>query len=224
MGDALRSETIALACGSLCYAPFPLACANESLHWAQLLTSALLGFGAGLLWVAQGSLLTACTTEADRGRWSGLFWASFMGGNAAGNFSSSALVRETSVSTMFIVLSAVAALSSVSFMLLVRPRRTVVIVTTDPAIDGGHAVLLQEQAPAQTLMGDLRTLWAVLFQRQTLCLLPILLFIGAENAFWGGEFASLVSSLGAADSVGTVVCGRCPSNRAHSIAHTRNAR
>ena len=92
----------------------------------------MLGVGAGLLWVAQGSLLTACTTDANRGRWSGIFWASFMGGNAAGNISSSALIDclggdKSAVSTMFVVMAAIAALSSLSFALLVKnghPVRT----------------------------------------------------------------------------------------------------
>ena len=221
--DSLRSETVALACGSLMYAPFPLVCAARHLRWAQLLGSVVLGCGAGLLWVAQGSLLTACTTEANRGRWSGVFWAAFMAGNAAGNFSSAALVRATSVSTMFVVLSGVAALSSVCFAALVRPRRTVRLATgRDDGDDGGasaHADLLHDAAalPAQSVGDDLRALGGVLARRETLCLLPLLLFIGAENAFWGGEFASLVSRLGAADSVGLVVGSLALADMAASV-------
>ena len=177
--DLLRSEATALAVGSVMYAPFPLACADTSLHGAQLAASAVLGLGAGLLWVAQGSLLTACTTEANRGRWSGIFWAAFMGGNAAGNLTSAAIVRHSSVSTMFFVLAGFAVLSSASFLLLVRPRRTLL------AAGGGDAILLPQQEDALHAAGlsrDLRTLGQVLFRRETLSLLPALLFIGAENA------------------------------------------
>ena len=203
MPERLRAETFALAFSAFLYAPFPLACANESMHWAQLLASAVLGLGAGLLWVAQGSVLTACTTPANRGRWSGVFWASFMAGNAVGNFSSSAIVAHTSVSTMFVVLSGVAALSSLSFFVLVRPRRP---SASTVSLEGGREILLPPRPtePA-SLCTDLRTLLSVLRHRATLSLLPILLFIGAENAFWGGEFPGLVSQLGGADSVGLVI-------------------
>ena len=71
--ESLQAETRALALASFLYCPFMAACARTSAHGAQLATSALLGLAAGLLWVAQGSLLTASTTSENRGRWSGVF-------------------------------------------------------------------------------------------------------------------------------------------------------
>lgn len=195
---SLRAETRALAMTSLLYAPFLVTCADASQHRLQLATSAILGCAAGLLWVAQGSLLTACTTASNRGRWSGTFWAMFMAGNAVGNLSAAAIVSATSVSTMFLVLAGVCVLSSLLFLLLVRPRRMVLSSVgdyADPlvAANGRRGADVVDDDDSASLRNDLRELLQALRQRESLSLLPLLLFIGAENAFWSGEFATLAS-------------------------------
>jgi MFS family permease len=122
--DPLLGEVVGLTVGSVLYAPFIAACSSVSLHWGQMVGSALLGLAAGVLWVAQGSFLTALCTEANRGRWSGFFFASFMLGNAAGNFATAGLVSSDSVSTstLFLVLAGVAMFSSVCFGVLTPAR------------------------------------------------------------------------------------------------------
>ena len=196
---SLRAESRALAMTSLLYAPFMLACADASQHRLQLATSAILGCAAGLLWVAQGSLLTASTTAANRGRWSGTFWATYMAGNSVGNFSAAAIVGATSVSTMFLVLAGVCVLSSGLLAVLVRPRRmppSFVDTYANPLVRGdrdGGGDGDDDDRDRASLFEDLRELLRALWRRESLSLLPLLIFIGAENAFWSGEFASLAS-------------------------------
>ena len=246
---SLRAEARALAMASLLYVPFMVACSDASRHHLQLATSAILGCAAGLLWVAQGSLLTASTTASNRGRWSGTFWAMFMAGNSLGNFSAAAIVGATSVSTMFLVLAGVCLLSSMLLVLLVRPRRMVPsfidayadpLVSSDRGGGGGNNNggggggggsggdgSGGDNDDSASLFDDLQELLRALCQRESLSLLPLLIFIGAENAFWSGEFASLASRFkggagGASLAAGTLAAAEIAASLVAGVAVDRD--
>jgi len=169
--------------------------------------SALIGLGAGILWVAQGSLLTACCSETDRGRWSGIFWASFMGGNAAGNFATAALESTDAVSNsaLFLVLAAVAACSSFCFAVLTQKHgfmssgRLWSSFSLDSCKSTDKAELLTEMGQNvkrgdedESLGKDVHELLVVFAKPQLLVLAPLLLFIGSEQAFWSGAFTGII--------------------------------
>lgn len=73
--------------GGACYGIFMTAqltyfgTGGSSGHFAMLVVFAagVNGFGASLLWTAQGNLLAAASNEENRGSRAGLFWALFMG-------------------------------------------------------------------------------------------------------------------------------------------------
>ena len=224
----LRAETAGLVVGSLCYAPFIASCAVSSLHWGQMVGSVILGIGAGLLWVSQGSLLTACCTESNRGVWAGRFWAAFMGGNAIGNFAGSAIASIFSVSTLFLVLAAVTVISGVVFGVMVRPRAvnrieagTITDAATNTDREHGSRQDSKLTSPllsspkdtptepptacAASFLEDMRHLGRIFKKPSLFLLIPLLFFIGAENAFWGGAFPELLKELGMGGSVGLVM-------------------
>ena len=125
--DLLRAESVGLVVGAMLYVPLLVACAFREQTAAQMIGSVLLGVGAGILWVSEGSLLNASCTESNRGRWSGIFWGSFMTGSAAGNFVTAFLLSgaggfDVKSSTLFYIFAAVAAVSVLCFAVLVRPR------------------------------------------------------------------------------------------------------
>lgn len=43
-----------------------------------ILTAGILGAGAGLLWVSQGSYISECANDANKGFFNSFFWAMFM--------------------------------------------------------------------------------------------------------------------------------------------------
>lgn len=240
--STLRAETIALTAGSLCYAPYIASCAFPHLHAAQMVSSCVLGVGAGMLWVAQGSLLTASCTEENRGLWAGRFWGSFMAGNGIGNFSASLIEAAVPLSTLFLILAAVTGLSTVFFAALVRPRRgggddegpgsaarggavggtesMYAPLEGGDVLDVEHVVEITascaEEAPhggcrggcsrqLSLFAGDLRQLGRVFREAPLALMIPLLLFIGAENAFWGGTYPLLLTHLGMEKKVGFVL-------------------
>ena len=240
-GGRLVAETFGLVLGSALYAPFLAACSIVTLHWGQLVGSALLGVGAGILWVSQGSLLNASCTEANRGRWSGIFWACFMSGNACGNFVTALLIRYVagvSNSTVFLILAAVAALSSVLFAVLVRARpagespsalsvataasdvgflssdhddktESLLLIPVAAAVDEFESELHESASTSEvttpdSLLNDVRELLAVFVKPDVLVLLPVLLFIGAENSFWSGAYNGILGDAWGAEAVALV--------------------
>ena len=258
--DSLQAETRALILGSALYAPFLVACSfgpSSTLLWLQLATSAVLGGGAGLLWVSQGSLLTASTTPSNRGRWSGLFWSSFMSGNACGNFATAFVLHKMSISNVFLSFAGLTLVSSCLFWALVRPRTmgkegegrhllataagdggddsgdngrvvchgpsTISSAAGDGGNDSGdngtrvmgHGPSTTSStspspppptAPPSSLKQDLALLLrASCCIPQTRALIPLLLFIGCENSFWGGAFPEIIGAIHGKEAVALVL-------------------
>lgn len=82
-----------LVLGSLCYAVYigsfifaAMGTLNHNLIRGLILASAALnGFGASILWVAQGRYVSECATEQNMGKFNAIFWAIYMGSNLVGN-------------------------------------------------------------------------------------------------------------------------------------------
>jgi len=44
----------------------------------SIFTAAINGFGAGILWVAQGKYISQCASDLNKGLFNSYFWAFFM--------------------------------------------------------------------------------------------------------------------------------------------------
>jgi hypothetical protein len=122
-----------------------------------------------------------------------------MAGNAAGNFAAAGVIEFTSVSDSFLVMGCVGVLSSLCFATCVRRRPEPALVPSAAASLDRPLVGARDEADGDeedSLRRDLSELGMVLRHGATRALLPLLLFIGAENAFWSGDFASIASRLG----------------------------
>lgn len=115
---------------------------KESVYIASLVkiivplvyaTSVVIGFGAAILWVAQGAFLTKCSDESTRGRNSGIFWGIFqLSGTSGynvrsncsgiiGNFSAYFILDfNEPPSVLFLVLT-VCGICGVIVLLILRP-------------------------------------------------------------------------------------------------------
>ncbi|KAF6769694.1 hypothetical protein AHF37_12294 [Paragonimus kellicotti] len=60
--------------GALCYLVF-VATFMEPRAWSLYLGSIINGFGAAVLWTAQGAFVTSCSTESNVARNFSIFWA-----------------------------------------------------------------------------------------------------------------------------------------------------
>jgi hypothetical protein len=51
-----------------------------------LITAAINGAGAGILWTAQGKFISECACDENKGFFNSYFWAIFIGSQVIGNF------------------------------------------------------------------------------------------------------------------------------------------
>jgi len=215
----LVAERYALTLGALCYAPFFAACATD-MALLQLATSGVLGIGAALLWVAQGSVLTAVSSPSHRERDAGVFWVGYMGGSAVGNIAAYLIKRSFPLEVFFLVMSCVCMLGAVALFCTLDPYAVPPPVKTSAPLDGTfphpdpqaetptqsaaygelgeedpvratEAVLTWRDVP-HLARRDVRALGRTLTIRSVMLVLPMLMFIGFENSFWAGEFTLLL--------------------------------
>ena len=82
---ARLGDRCTLVVGSLCYAVWILSLLRPNQEWLVLLASAVIGFGAAILWVAQGSYLTSFGDTTNRDVLAGTFWGIYQCSGVLGN-------------------------------------------------------------------------------------------------------------------------------------------
>eukprot|EP00939_MAST-03C_sp_MAST-3C-sp1_P000569 g569.t1 len=149
-----------------------------------LFSSALLGFGAAVLWTAQGVFLTANTTSARRGRDSGIFWALLQMRLIIGNaFAYHALadvkvgeIQVSSARTFFFEMMCLGSIGVAIFFFLKDTGG-------DAGVSDGCGHLSASLRKMQSLVAT--------SPMRLLCLISI--YSGLVLTFWSGKFFSIVS-------------------------------
>ena len=104
----LGASCYLLFMGSLAYGSTPLI----------LACSAVNGFGASLLWVSVGGFMTKCSTNADRGFNTGVFWSIFQMSLIIGNVVAYFMINYFTATELFIVFTIIGAIGTCMLLLL----------------------------------------------------------------------------------------------------------
>jgi len=168
--------------------------------------AALNGFGASILWTAQGTYLTKCSPDDSLlGRNSGIFFGIFQLNQVFGNLISGVLLLRWSNHTviLWIVFTSIAGLATASFLLL-QPVST---FETDP-------VPVQETS----ILKRLTAMLSILKRKTFLLLLFLMIYSGMSQTFFFGVFTKQISDkssvgfvmtcFGAANVLGSFTFGR----------------
>jgi MFS family permease len=96
---------------------------NKTFIQAMLIvTAAINGIGAGILWVAQGNFVSCCACDENLGFLHMYFWAFFMGSQISGNVIAGAVLESgADKTTLFIVFAILAVVGSCTFLLSKAP-------------------------------------------------------------------------------------------------------
>lgn len=89
-----------------------------------ILSAAVNGFGAGILWVAQGKYMSDCCNQTNKGFFMSYFWAWFMMSQVFGNLIAALVLGNGSQSTYYITMSVISFCGSMTFLLLRKPIKT----------------------------------------------------------------------------------------------------
>jgi len=86
------------------------------------ITAVLNGFGAAILWLAEGKYVAACASDKNKGLFNGTFWAIFMSSYSVGYLMSAfVIVRVKNLSVFFSIMTIITVCSSLFFLLLRKP-------------------------------------------------------------------------------------------------------
>lgn len=146
------------------------------------LFSALLGFGAAVLWAAQGKFLSINSTEETMSRNTNVFWGLFQSCLIWGNliiihqFSSLTIITKPTRTSLFIILTVVSGVGVLGVIFL-RKRKQLVAV--------------EEEIKSQPLKIFKRS-FQIMFSKDMLLLSVIFLYTGIELAY----LSVLVTSVG----------------------------
>ncbi|KAI5698755.1 hypothetical protein M8J75_011649 [Diaphorina citri] len=179
---SITGPRVAMVIGSLCYGFFIASFLVPSTVLLYI-ASGVVGFGAAILWAAQGSYLTLNSDSATIQRNSGIFWAMFQVSMFAGNifvslvFAGKTHIDAASRSLVFTVLTS---LSGLGVILLVCLR---------PAVrQDGELVSRNNTGPLEAL----KTSFKLFTSRNMILLSAMFFYSGLETCFYSGVYGSSI--------------------------------
>jgi len=95
---------------------------RQLIESAILIAAAINGFGASILWVAQGQYISNCANNENKGQFNSVFWALFMAAGIVGNLMAAYVIVSVDQSTFYIVITFICIASSLFFLLLRKPN------------------------------------------------------------------------------------------------------
>ncbi|KAF8318018.1 MFS general substrate transporter [Clavulina sp. PMI_390] len=183
---------------------------TQNNSWFLVLSGAILGITAALLWSAQGAIMMAYPLEKDKGKAFGIFWAIFQLGSFVG------AVIALAINIRSGGLSAVATSTYIAFLIIIfiGVASTVLLVPPNKIIraDGSIVKLEASSTPAE----EIKNMISVLKDWRMAALLPMFFasnwfyaYQGAVNAFYfDGPTRALNATLeGAGAIIGALMIG-----------------
>ena len=88
----------------------------------NIVAAAINGFGASILWVAQGKYIALCANDQNKGMFNGIFWAFYMSSQVFGNLMGAFVLGSLTKFTFYCVMSGLCIGASSIFLLLTKPQ------------------------------------------------------------------------------------------------------
>jgi hypothetical protein len=80
------------------------------------------GFGAAILWVAQGNYISQCAYQGNKGTYNAVFWFFYMGSHIVGNILAAFVIVNVSQVQFYIIMTLICLGSSLMFLRLKQPK------------------------------------------------------------------------------------------------------
>jgi MFS family permease len=204
-----------LVLGSLCYAVWIASLTRADNQWLVLGASVVIGFGAAILWVAQGSYLTSFGDSTNRSVLAGTFWSIYQCSGVMGNGGAYFVLNSIGGddnSGLYAVGLALSVFASLVFFCLTplvkdasweadeqasllrsQARATAGSIEVN-RMDGYEtdesSTILDDSPNAFAPVEEFKKEWAEISAKKMefLCLSPLLFLTGYELAFVSGEF------------------------------------
>ncbi|KAL7420594.1 hypothetical protein Q5752_004545 [Cryptotrichosporon argae] len=157
---------------------------TRGIQWFLILTGAILGLGAAMLWSAQGAVMMSYPLEKDKGRMFSVFWVIFNAGGLMGGLIALGIdlkqgALSATATTTYVAFMIVMGVGIAACWTLLPPGR---VVRND-----GTIVKIQSFANPKD---EVRGLWNTLKEPQILLLVPLFFF---SNYFYSYQSALAVA-------------------------------
>jgi len=83
-----------------------------------IITAAINGFGASILWVAQGRYISRIATDENKGTFNSVFWAFFMSSQIVGSLFAALVLQHTNPFTFYCIMTVICLFASLFFLFL----------------------------------------------------------------------------------------------------------
>ena len=93
-----------------------------------LITAAFNGFGAAILWVAQGRYISRIASDENKGTFNSIFWAVFISCMIVGVLMGAIVLENTDAFTFYCVMSAFCLLAALFFLFLRPVEKNITLV------------------------------------------------------------------------------------------------
>jgi len=194
------SEIRSIVLGSACYVVY-MASLIHIFPVLVLFASAVNGFGASILWVAVGGLLTKCSTHQNKGLVTGIFWSIFQLSMIIGNIIAYFVALQSDYFLLFLIFSILAAVGTGLLCCLKKFPSEILAEKQNRTATINRTAIVASPSIKQLFL----SVWQLLFSSSLLLLVPSFIFQGIEFSFWNGEFPQLFST----DKLGIILlwCG-----------------
>lgn len=176
--------------GGACFYTLFIASFLKPMAWSILAASALLGIAAAVIWTAQGNFLTMNTTDMNRGKYSGIFWALLQSSSLIGNLLSYFVLPSGDITAhqahfFYLILFGAASGGTLLFLLLRAPPAS--------RPNALSATIENKNAPRPTIVESIVSTFKMLVSRDMLMLSFMIMYSGLELTFWSSKYPTMIS-------------------------------
>ncbi len=122
------------------------------IKFVLLFTAAINGFGASILWVAQGRYISRIANDENKGMFNSIFWAFFMSTQVIGALFAAIVLQNTDAFTFYCIMTSVCFLASLFFLFL-RPVQKPTTVAQNDSNEQTRVANTDEFESAQEAVG-----------------------------------------------------------------------
>lgn len=190
---------VSMVVGAACYVAYMVSLI-KIIPEVVLFMSAVIGFGAAILWLGNGVYITMDSKPSEYAEATSTFWAIFQVCNVAGNLITYAVFPHlSSPSALYAGFAVTGAVGTLGLMLVGPPASASASagVGGDPAVSPGSKAAVPRKGCVQFLQamykGAVDALKLLLDWRLAL-IGPLFFLSGYELAYWTGAFPLLLSS------------------------------
>lgn len=163
-----------------------------------LISAALNGFGASILWVAQGRYISRIANNSNKGTFNSTFWAFFMSSQVIGALFAAEVLKNTDDFNFYCIMTSICFFSSLFFLFLrpVKPEQQDNDYSSRNnnynELDAGAEDEEDYEEPPKTTMEGIKDTFNLLISIRMLPLYPVIALSSINQSIFATTFINIM--------------------------------